>query len=172
MGALASGVPFGRLPGMGAVAFLPLPPGGSRDSAPRSTWSPARTFRQQRLLLPCRRSPRSMNLKRRNWLRTRRRTRAMSPPPNYLSNMAPQSGLFSPDLLSQKDRDLTGLAQAISFYKSGDLAQGDAVAAASEDKISGRLLNGLRCGAFLVNQGSSGCRPSCRRIQPGPRSTG
>ncbi len=52
-----------------------------------------------------------------------------------LSGTAPQSWLLSPDLASQQDRDLTGFAQAVTFYKSGQLAQGDTAAAAAKDPI-------------------------------------
>lgn len=53
---------------------------------------------------------------------------------NALSRAAPQHGLFSPNLVSQSDRDLTGFAEAIAFYKTGQLAQGDAAAATATDK--------------------------------------
>ena len=39
-------------------------------------------------------------------------------------------------------------------------------------RLSRRRLNGSRCGAFRAKPASSGCRPSCRRIRSGPRSTG
>ena len=58
-----------------------------------------------------------------------------APSANPFSGTAPPTGLLSPDLLSSQDRDLTGFAQAVAFYKSGNLAQGDAAAAGAKDRI-------------------------------------
>jgi soluble lytic murein transglycosylase len=51
-----------------------------------------------------------------------------------LAKAAPHAGVLSPDFTSQQERDLTGLAEAIAFYKAGDLARGDSAAMAAKDK--------------------------------------
>jgi soluble lytic murein transglycosylase len=75
------------------------------------------------------------------------------PPAKPFSGTAPQSGRFSPDLLSQQDHDLTGLAQAIAFYKSGELAQGDEAAAAAKDKIVKTALEWIALRSFPRESG-------------------
>src|SRR3984893_203091 len=51
-----------------------------------------------------------------------------------VAKAAPQAGVLSPDFTSQQERDLTGLAEAIAFYKAGDLARGDSAAMTAKDK--------------------------------------
>ncbi len=70
------------------------------------------------------------------------------PPATPLIGATPHSSLLSPDLLSQQDRDLTGLAQAIAFYKSGELAQGDAAAVAAKDRIVKTALEWIALRSF------------------------
>src|ERR1019366_2452369 len=52
------------------------------------------------------------------------------------------------DLATKQDRDLTGLAQAITFYKSVDLAKGDAAAAAAKDRIVKTALEWIALRSF------------------------
>jgi soluble lytic murein transglycosylase len=70
------------------------------------------------------------------------------PAAKRFSGSVPQSGLLSPDLATKQDRDLTGLAQAIAFYKSGDLAKGDAAAAAAKDRIVKTALEWIALRSF------------------------
>jgi soluble lytic murein transglycosylase len=65
-----------------------------------------------------------------------------------LSPVAPQSGLLAPDFVSQSGRDLTGLTQAIAFYKGGQLAQGDAAAATAQDKTVRTALEWIALRSF------------------------
>jgi len=146
-------IPFGRLPGMGAVAFCALTAGWLAGQhaqylrVPREDISPATLPPAMPPLTP------EHEFKAPELAANPAANASHVPATKPLSNMAPQSGLFSPDLLSQKDRDLTGLAQAISFYKSGDLAQGDAVAAASEDKIVRTALEWVALRSFPRESG-------------------
>jgi soluble lytic murein transglycosylase len=66
---------------------------------------------------------------------------------------APQSGLLSLDFFTQQDRDLTGFAQAIAFYKSGELAQGDAAAATAKDRIVKTALEWIALRSFPRESG-------------------
>src|ERR687888_2210029 len=43
------------------------------------------------------------------------------------------SSLLAPGLVSQEERDLTGFAEAVAFYKTGNLAHGDLAAASAKD---------------------------------------
>src|ERR1700730_15254953 len=65
-----------------------------------------------------------------------------------VAKAAPQAGLFSPDVTSQQERDLTGLAEAIAFYKAGDLARGDIAAATAKDKIVRTVLEWIALRSF------------------------
>ncbi|MDQ6869865.1 MAG: lytic transglycosylase domain-containing protein [Pseudomonadota bacterium] len=65
-----------------------------------------------------------------------------------LAKAAPQAGLFSPDVTSQQERDLSGLAEAIAFYKAGDLARGDLAAATAKDKIVKTVLEWIALRSF------------------------
>jgi soluble lytic murein transglycosylase len=132
--------PFGRIlierfPGVGVVAFCALTAGWIAGQhalflpAPREdTVSPD----QSPALPPL---PAEHEFKAPGFSREQESRASDVSPSKPVSGAAPQSGLFSPDLLSQQDRDLTGFAQAIAFYKSGELAQGDAAAATAHDKI-------------------------------------
>lgn len=44
------------------------------------------------------------------------------------------AGVLAPDFVTQHERNLTGLAEALAFYKSGNLAQGDLAAASAADE--------------------------------------
>src|SRR3984893_3853702 len=54
--------------------------------------------------------------------------------PKPFAKVAPYAGVPSPDFTSRQERDLTGLAEAITFYKAGDLARGDSAAMTAKDK--------------------------------------
>lgn len=69
-------------------------------------------------------------------------------PSKTLPDTAPQNSLLSPDMLSQQDRDMTGFAQAIALYKSGELAQGDAAASAATDKTVKTALEWIALRSF------------------------
>ncbi|HET6375871.1 MAG TPA: hypothetical protein VFF88_07455, partial [Methylocella sp.] len=43
-------------------------------------------------------------------------------------------GVLAPDFVTQHERNLTGLAEALAFYKSGNLVQGDLAAASASDE--------------------------------------
>src|SRR5208282_2317275 len=125
---------FGRIPGAGAVAFCALTAGwiagqhaplllGRGEDGSSISLSPALPP-----LTPEHESKAPV------FPREQEARASDGPPATPLIGATPQSSLLSPDLLSQQDRDLTGLAQAIAFYKSGELAQGDAAAAAAKDR--------------------------------------
>src|ERR1700730_12739957 len=76
-----------------------------------------------------------------------------APSAKPLPAAAPQSALLSPDLVTQQDRDLTGFAQAIAFYKSGELAQGDAAAATANDRIVKTALEWIALWSFPRESG-------------------
>ncbi len=141
---------FGRIPGIGAgaVAFCALTAGwiagqhaplllGRGDDGSSISLSPA---------LP----PLTPELKSKAPVFPREQEARASdgPPATPLIGATPQSSLLSPDLLSQQDRDLTGLAQAIAFYKSGELAQGDAAAVAAKDRIVKTALEWIALRSF------------------------
>ena len=65
-----------------------------------------------------------------------------------VAKAAPQAGVFSPAFTSQQERDLTGLAEAIAFYKAGDLARGDIAAATAKDKIVKTALEWIALRSF------------------------
>jgi soluble lytic murein transglycosylase len=128
-------IPVGRFPGLGAVAFCALTAGwiagqhalflpAPREDAVSPDRSPA--------LPPL---PAEHESKVPGFSRDQESHANDVSFDKPVSGAAPQSSLLSPDLLSQQDRDLTGFAQAITFYKSGELAQGDAAAATAHDKI-------------------------------------
>ena len=56
--------------------------------------------------------------------------------------------MLSPDFTSQQERDLTGLAEAIAFYKADDLARGDSAAATAKDKIVKTALEWIALRSF------------------------
>ncbi|MGH6847758.1 MAG: lytic transglycosylase domain-containing protein [Methylocella sp.] len=65
-----------------------------------------------------------------------------------VAEAAPQSSVLSPDFTSQQERDLTGLAEAIAFYKAGDLARGDSAAATAKDKTVKTALEWIALRSF------------------------
>jgi soluble lytic murein transglycosylase len=66
---------------------------------------------------------------------------------------APQAGVLSPDFTSQKERDLTGFAEVIAFYKAGDLARGDRVAMITKDKTVRTALEWIALRSFSRETG-------------------
>ncbi|HUI21454.1 MAG TPA: lytic transglycosylase domain-containing protein [Methylocella sp.] len=136
---------FGRMPGIGAVAFCALAAGWiagqhalfltpSRDDS--LSLSPP---------LPLVPEPQSKAPEPSRELETHAGGLLPAKPP---AAGAPQTGWLSPDLLSQQGRDLTGLVQAIAFFKSGDLAQGDAAAAGAKDRIVKTALEWIALRSF------------------------
>jgi soluble lytic murein transglycosylase len=65
-----------------------------------------------------------------------------------VAKAAPQAGGFSPAFTSQQERDPTGLAEAIAFYKASDLARGDIAAATAKDKIVKTALEWIALRSF------------------------
>jgi soluble lytic murein transglycosylase len=120
--------PFGRIPGFGVVTICALAAGwtaGQRSMfvpGPRevpSSYSPPLAPEQLS------KSPAFPNAE----ARLNEGDLAKASPES-----APSADVLAPSLVSPQERDLSGLAEAVAFYKSGDLAQGDAAAAAAKDK--------------------------------------
>jgi len=65
-----------------------------------------------------------------------------------VAKAAPQASVLSPDVTSQQERDLIGVAEAIAFYKAGDLARGDSAAATAKDKIVKTALEWIALRSF------------------------
>jgi soluble lytic murein transglycosylase len=65
-----------------------------------------------------------------------------------VAKTAQQAGVLSPDFTSQKERDLPGLAEAIAFYKAGDLARGDGAATITKDKTVRTALEWIALRSF------------------------
>jgi soluble lytic murein transglycosylase len=65
-----------------------------------------------------------------------------------VAKVAPEAGVLSPDFTSQQERDLTGLAEAIAFYKAGDLARGDSAAMTAKDKTVRTALEWIALRSF------------------------
>src|ERR1700730_10288140 len=119
---------FGRIPAIGAVAICALAAG----------W----TAGQSSLFVPGHReAPSSISLP----LAPERGSKGPASPSDEtrssegdlakpVAKAAPQAGVPSPEFTSQQERDLTGLAEAIAFYKAGDLARGDSAAMTAKDK--------------------------------------
>jgi soluble lytic murein transglycosylase len=70
-----------------------------------------------------------------------------------VAKAAPQAGVLSPDFTSQQERDLTGLAEAIAFYKGGDLARGDSAAMTAKDKTVRTALEWIALRSFSRETG-------------------
>src|ERR1700730_13481061 len=113
---------FGRIPGIGAVAICALAAGWTAGQ--RSLFVAGHREKSSSLpLAPERdsRGPASPNDE----------TRSSE---GDLAKAAPQAGVLSPDFTSQQERELAGLAEAIAFYKAGNLARGDSAAIPATDK--------------------------------------
>src|ERR1700730_16043836 len=133
---------FGRTPGIGAVAICALDAGwtagqrslfvGIRREEPKSTSLPLAPERDSK-------GTASANDE------TRSSEGDLDKP---VAKAAPQAGVLSPDFTSQQERDLTGLAEAIAFYKGGDLARGDSAAIAAKDKTVRTALEWIALRSF------------------------
>jgi soluble lytic murein transglycosylase len=58
------------------------------------------------------------------------------------------STILEPNLVTQQERDVTGFAEAVAFYKSGDLAHGDIAASAAKDKTVKTALEWIALRSF------------------------
>ncbi len=126
---LAGQFRFGRIPGIGAVAICALAAGWTAGQ--RSLFVAGHRAKPSSISLPVAaerdsKGPASPNDE------TGSREGDLAKP---VAKAAPQAGALSPDLMSHQERDLTGLAEAIAFYRAGDLARGDGAAATAKDKI-------------------------------------
>jgi soluble lytic murein transglycosylase len=139
---LARQLRFGRIPGIGAVAICALAAGwtagqrslfvGVRREEPSSTFLPLAPERDSK-------GTASANDE------TRSSEGDLAKP---VAKAAPQAGVLSPNFTSQQERDLTGLAEAIAFYKAGDLARGDSAAMAAKDKTVRTALEWIALRSF------------------------
>ena len=86
---------------------------------------------------------------------TEARPNAIAPPDAAASGWIPDQGL-----------DLTGFSEALGFYKSGDLAQGDRAAAAARDKTVKTALEWVALRRFPREAGAFRLRPSLRARAP------
>lgn len=59
-----------------------------------------------------------------------------------------EANILAPDLVSRQERDLTGFAEAVAFYKAGDLAHGDSAAATAKDKTVKAALDWIALRSF------------------------
>ncbi|MGH6851793.1 MAG: lytic transglycosylase domain-containing protein, partial [Methylocella sp.] len=133
---------FGRIPGIGAVAICALAAGwtagqrslfvASHREKPSSISPPLAPERDSK-------GPTSPNDATRSSADDLAKPRAKA---------APQAGVVSPDFASQQERDLTGLAEAIAYYRAGDLARGDIAAATAKDKIVKTALEWIALRSF------------------------
>ena len=121
---------FGRIPATGALAICALAAGWTAGQ--RSLFVAGHREKPSSISLPL--APES-DSKGQEFFREEE-THATGGPGDLakpfakpFAKVVPQSGLLSPDLLSQQARDLTGLAEAIASYKARDLARGDSAAA-------------------------------------------
>lgn len=142
-------IPFGRISGMGAVAFCALMagwiagqhglflPGSREDRAASLTLTPA--------LPPL--APQE-DSKTPDFSREQGMSPSDGSTTKPLAGKAPHEGLLSPDVDALQERDLTGFVQAVAFYKSGQLAQGDAAAAAAKDRIVTAALEWIALRSF------------------------
>jgi soluble lytic murein transglycosylase len=147
-------IPLGRIPRIGAVAFCALTAGwiaGQHSQFLRAPREKASSSLSPSPPLPPLAPQHESKVP--EFSREQPAHASDVPSAKPLSGTAPQSGLLSPDLLSPQDRDLTGFAQAIAFYKSGDLSQGDAAAAAAKDKIVKTALEWIALRSFPRESG-------------------
>src|ERR1700736_4683537 len=120
---LARQLRFGRIPGIGAVAICALAAGWTAGQ--RSLFVAGYREEPSSISLPLAPERDSKGTAPAN-----DETRSTKP----VAKAAPQAGVPSPNFTSQQERDLTGLAEAIAFYKAGDLARGDSAAMTAKDK--------------------------------------
>jgi soluble lytic murein transglycosylase len=133
---------FGRITGIGAVAICALAAGWTAGQ--RSLFVAGHREKSSSIappLAPERDSTRPASLS--DAARSSEGNSAKS-----VAKAAPQPGVLSPDFTLQQERDLTGLAEAIAFYKAGDLARGDSAAATAKDKIVKTALEWIALRSF------------------------
>src|SRR5580700_2429894 len=131
---------FGRIPGIGAVAICALAAGWTAGQ--RSLFVAGHREKSSSLTLaPDRDSsgPASPNDE------TRSSEGDLAKP---VAKATPQAGVFSPDFTSQQERELAGLAEAIAFYKAGNLARGDSAAMTAKDKTVRTALEWIALRSF------------------------
>ncbi|MGB6176297.1 MAG: lytic transglycosylase domain-containing protein [Methylocella sp.] len=131
---------FGRIPAIGALAICALAAGWTAGQ--RSLFVPGHREKPPSISLPLAserdsKGPASPN--------DETRSSDLAKP---VANAAPQAGVLSPDFASQQERDLTGLAEAIWFYKAGDLARGDSAAMTATDKTVRTALEWIALRSF------------------------
>jgi soluble lytic murein transglycosylase len=121
--------PFGRVPGVGALAISALAAGwiagqwspfvAGPGGEPMMSHSPALEHGFEHGAIPGGET---------NWNEGDLPKRTPEPAPQ------PNANILAPGLISQEERDLTGFAEAVAFYKAGDLLHGDIAAATAKDK--------------------------------------
>jgi soluble lytic murein transglycosylase len=119
---------FGRIPALGAVAICALAAGWTAGQ--RSLFVAGRREKPSSISVPLAPERDSKGPASPDGV-TRSSEGELAKP---VAKAAPQAGVLSPDFTSQQERDLTGLAEAIAFYKAGDLASGDSAAMTAKDK--------------------------------------
>src|SRR3984893_9187331 len=129
---------FGRIPGIGAVAICALATGWIAGQ--RSLFVAGHREEPSPISLPLAperdsKGPASPNDE----------TRSSE---GDLAKAAPQAGVLSPDFTSQQERELAGLAEAIAFYKAGNLARGDSAAITANDKTVRTALEWIALRSF------------------------
>src|SRR5580704_12557917 len=133
---------FGRIPGIGAVAICALAAGWTAGQ--RSLFVAGHRENPSYVSLPLAPERDSKEPAFPNG-ETRSSEGDLAKP---VAKAVPQAGVLSPDFTLQQERDLTGLAEAIAFYKAGDLARGDSAAMTAKDKIVKAALEWIALRSF------------------------
>jgi soluble lytic murein transglycosylase len=133
---------FGRIPGIGAVAICALAAGWTAGQ--RSLFVASHHEMPSSISLPLHPERDSEGTATQSDA-TRSSEGDLATP---AGKAAPQASILSPDFTSQKERDLTGFAEAIAFYKAGDLTRGDSAAATAKDKIVKTALEWIALRSF------------------------
>ena len=150
---LVSRILMGRFPGIGAVAFCALTAGWIAGQHARFPSEPHENLSSAALspaLPPL--SPQQEFQAPQISKGTENGAAAMSPA-NPFSGAPQQSGQLPPEPVPQQVHDMTGFAPAVAAYKSGDLAQGDAAAAAANDRIVKTALEWVALRSFPRESG-------------------
>jgi soluble lytic murein transglycosylase len=132
---------FGRIPGIGAVAICALAAGWTAGQ--RSLFVAGHREKPSSISLPL--APERDSKGPASNDQTRSSEGDLAKP---VAKGAPQAGVLSPDFTSQPERDLTGLAEAVTFYKAGDLARGDSAAMTAKDKTVRTALEWIALRSF------------------------
>src|ERR1700730_14617032 len=133
---------FGRIPGIGAVAICALATGWIAGQ--RSLFVAGHREEPSPISLPLAperdsRGPASPNDE------TRSSEGDLAKP---VAKATPQAGVLSPDFTSRQERELAGLAEAIAFYKAGNLVRGDGAAMTAKDKTVRTALEWIALRSF------------------------